>query len=61
MLSADLLEDVGVHPTLSTRHRITAQKIDVVDLDQLVTEFFVLGALSQLTGLWDTERAAGVG
>ena len=49
MLSADLLEEVGVDPALNVLHRITAQNIDVVDLGQLVTEFFVLNRGMHIT------------
>src|SRR6516225_8214469 len=41
MLSADLLEDVGLHLAVNTPHRITTKNIDVVDLGQLVTEFLI--------------------
>ena len=49
MLSADLLENVDVHPALNTAHRITAQKIDFVDFGQLITEFFVLNRGMDIT------------
>ena len=49
MLSADLLEEVGVHPARNVLHRITAQNIDVVDRGQLVTESFVLNRSMHIT------------
>ena len=49
MLSADLFEEVIVHPARNSRHAISAQNIDLVDPGQLVTEFFVLNRSLDVT------------